>query len=87
MTNNNKVMFFVCCYIEYRYVPSIISSTHSSIYGRVACSTVPGMYILPLSHKSGALCLYEPLSVSDALGDDFFGIFDVFLVETFSFFF
>ena len=31
---------FVCCYIEYRYVPSIISSTHSSIYGRVACSTV-----------------------------------------------
>ena len=28
--------------------------------------------ILPLSHKSGALCLYEPLPVSDALGDDFF---------------
>ena len=43
------------------------------------------MYILPLSHKSGALCLYEPLPVSDALGDDFFEIFDVFLVETFFF--
>ena len=43
--------------------------------------------ILPLSHKSGALCLYEPLPVSDALGDDFFEIFDVFLVETFFFFF
>ena len=26
---------------------------------------------LPLSHKSGALCLYESLPVSDALGDDF----------------
>ena len=43
-------------------------------------------YILPQSHKSGALCLYEPLPVSDALGDDFFEIFDVFLVETFFFF-
>ena len=43
--------------------------------------------ILPLSHKSGALCLYESLPVSDALGDDFFEIFDVFLVETFFFFF
>ena len=43
--------------------------------------------ILPLSHKSGALCLYEPLPVSDALGDEFFEIFDVFLVETFFFFF
>ena len=42
---------------------------------------------LPLSHKSGALCLYEPLPVSDALGDDFFEIFDGFLVETFRFFF
>ena len=42
--------------------------------------------VLPLSHKSGALCLYEPLPVSDALGDDFFEIFDVFLVETFFFF-
>ena len=39
---------------------------------------------LPLSHKSGAL--YEPLPVSDAPGDDFFEIFDVFLVETFFFF-
>ena len=29
------------------------------------------IHILPLSHKSGALCLYEPLPVSDALGDDF----------------
>ena len=36
------------------------------------------MYVLPLSHKSGVLCLYEPLPVSDALGDDFFEIFDVF---------
>ena len=35
--------------------------------------------ILPLSHKSGALCFYEPLPVSDALGDEFFEIFDVFL--------
>ena len=43
------------------------------------------MYVLPLSHKSEALCLYEPLPVSDALGDDFFEIFDVFLVETFFF--
>ena len=43
------------------------------------------MYVLPLSHKSGALCLYEPLPVSDALGDVFFEIFDVFLVETFFF--
>ena len=43
--------------------------------------------ILPLSHKSGALCLYEPLPVSDALGDDFFEIFDVFLVFFFFFFF
>ena len=43
--------------------------------------------LLPLSHKSGALCLYEPLPVSDALGDDFFEIFDVFLVETFFSFF
>ena len=42
--------------------------------------------ILPLSHKSGALCLYEPLPVSDALGNDFFEIVDVFLVETFFFF-
>ena len=43
-------------------------------------------YVLPLSHNySGALCLYEPLPVSDALGDDFFEIFDVFLVETFFF--
>ena len=47
----------------------------------------PYSAILPLSHKSGALCLYEPLPVSDALGDDFFEIFDVFLVETFFFFF
>ena len=31
---------FVCCYIEHKYVPSIISSTHSSIHGRVACSTI-----------------------------------------------
>ena len=31
--------------------------------------------LLPLSHKSGALCLYEPLPVSDALGDDFFETF------------
>ena len=44
------------------------------------------MYVLPLSHKSGALCLYEPLPVSDALGDDFFEIFDVFLVDFFFFF-
>ena len=29
---------FVCCYIE--YIPSTISSTHSIIYERVACSTV-----------------------------------------------
>ena len=43
--------------------------------------------LLPLSHKSGALYLYEPLPVSDALGDDFFEIFDVFLVETCLFFF
>ena len=42
--------------------------------------------LLSLSHKSGALCLYEPLPVSDALGDDFFEIFDVFLVENFLFF-
>ena len=42
--------------------------------------------ILALSHKSGALCLYEPLPVSDALGDDYFEIFDVFLVETFFFY-
>ena len=42
--------------------------------------------LLPLSHKSGALCSYESLPVSDALGDDFFEIFDVFLVETFCFF-
>ena len=41
--------------------------------------------MLPLPHESGALCLYEPLPVSDALGDDFFAIFDVFLVETFFF--
>ena len=34
--------------------------------------------VLTLSHKSGALCLYEPLPVSDALGVDFFEIFDVF---------
>ena len=33
--------------------------------------------ILPLSHKSRVLCLYEPLPVSGALGDDFFEIFDV----------
>ena len=44
------------------------------------------MYVLPLSHKSGALCLYEPLPVSDALGDDFFEIFDVFLGDFFFFF-
>ena len=37
--------------------------------------------------KSGALCLYEPLPVSDALGDDFFEIFDVFLFEAFFFYF
>ena len=43
------------------------------------------MYVLPLSHKSGALCLYEPLLVSDALGDDFFEISDVFLVDHFFF--
>ena len=36
------------------------------------------MYILPLSHKSGHLGLHEPLTVSDALGDDFFEIFGVF---------
>ena len=36
------------------------------------------MYVLLLSHKSGALCFYEPLPVSDALGDNFFEIFDVF---------
>ena len=41
--------------------------------------------ILLLSHKSGALYLYEPLPVSDAPGDDFFEIFGVFLVETFFF--
>ena len=38
---------------------------------------------LPLSHKSGVLCLYEPLPVSDALGDDFFEIFDVFFLFLF----
>ena len=43
------------------------------------------MCVLPLSRKSGALCLYEPLLVSDALGDDFFEIFDVFLVDFFFF--
>ena len=36
---------FMCCYIEHRYVPSIISSTHSSIYGRVACSTTVCTYV------------------------------------------
>ena len=41
------------------------------------------LYILHLSHKSGALCLYEPLPVSDALGDDFFETFHVFLVDFF----
>ena len=41
--------------------------------------------ILPLSHTSGALGGYKPLPVPDALGDDFFEIFDVFLVETFFF--
>ena len=41
----------------------------------------------PNNNTSGALCLYEPLPVSDALGDDFFEIFDVFLVETFFFLF
>ena len=55
----------------------IINSQSSSLY----------YIILPLSHKSGALCLYEPLPVSDALGDDFFEIFDGFLVETFFSFF
>ena len=47
---------------------------------------VPSNHI-PLSHKSEALCSYEPLPVSDALGNDFFQIFDVFLVKTFVLFF
>ena len=51
---------------------------------KIGTHLVPGPYVLlPLSHKSGALCLYEPLPVSDAFGDDFFEIFDVFFVETF----
>ena len=40
------------------------------------------IYILPLSHKSGELCLYEPLTVSNVLGDDVFLILSVFRVET-----
>ena len=65
-----RIFFFVC---------SFVMSTCT--YCMYVC-----MYVLPLSHKSGALCLYEPLPVSDALGDDFFEIFDVFLVKTFFFF-
>ena len=43
--------------------------------------------VLPLSHKSGELCLYEPLTVSDVFGDNFFEILSVFQVETHFFFF
>ena len=52
---------------------------------RFRCVQIFLKLLLPLSHKSGALCLYEPLPVSDALGDEVFEIFDVFLVETFFF--
>ena len=45
------------------------------------------IYILPLSHKSGELCLYEPLTVSDVFGDNFFEILSVFRVKTHFFFF
>ena len=38
--------------------------------------------ILPLSHKSGELCLYEPLTVSDVFGNNLFEILSVFRVET-----
>ena len=45
------------------------------------------MLILPLSHKSGELCLYESLTVSGVFGDNIFGILRVFRVGTHVLFF
>ena len=38
--------------------------------------------LLPLSHKSGRLCLYEPLPVPDLVFDVFFDFFAVCLART-----
>ena len=43
--------------------------------------------VLPLSHKSGRLCLYEPLTVSDLYFDFFVAFLGVFLVKTTLFFY
>ena len=71
ITKTSDVCMYVCMYL------CMYVCMYVCIY---AC-----MYVLPLSHKSGALCLYELLPVSDALGDDFFEISDVFLVDHFFF--
>ena len=39
---------------------------------------VSALYNTPLSHKSGRLCLHEPLPVSDLIFDVFFDFFAVF---------
>ena len=55
----------VCCYIEYRYVPSIISST-DSIYGRVACSAVC-TYIFVRVVTAVILAVYVPSIISSVV--------------------
>ena len=57
------------------FIPYILLFTQAPILvwldGTIIDISTILVTLLPLSHKSGALCLYEPLPVFDALGDDF----------------